>query len=766
MEDSAGLAAPLPLEFDEEAAAGRPLKRCRILPPSNRAPGVSENANESITSDSSSTGTMAAPVVARSNYDHQTCSDADVPGQIASDTAAADVRMTSAGAGNEMERSADVESAAAVPSSATSDVDCTAPTLFDVHEGLGSVEADRTTLALTPKRTFPCRMCGLGLSSASNRLRHERAKHKAEVAAAAPMRPSTRGPANSTTSSATSVHVHSGVKRTIANMQRIVERSPRTNAFASSSSSCEDESERDEEEDDMELQRFAAAVMVARPSDFPVHSDDSLSASPTAPERDQSSEERSDESRVSGNTSPSEDGSSVSDGGVRGMPLLFSEEALQAGCLPFLQWLASPPLTHVEALVKKRGRITTLEQLHPVKRNLRFMFILLAEIGLADKVDLQIFTRLDVCQALFTALGERRVGAGRFHTIFLLVKKILISLSSQESMKRREYCPPTAHESFLFVDAACAENGQKRKIEARNRALLGVQATQQLLGANSLRQPPQPFRVPTTWSSSTASSSGSSAGSRSPPIASTQPVAAAATASPSSPTPSCNELTPAELKQVTRYCLHNLRECIKSPGSVGGNAGQGVRDRWFSALLVTATLCLGLAPRSQVLRQLRIGSSLTKHEDDGRYWVKLIGEMTKSAKPILFSLPADLTPIYDFYIETVRPRLLAPANADRPATHDFVFTKRDGSPRTEFSSSCTNAVTIAAISRPVNCHAFRGAVVVAFYENTAATQSQMNVLADIMGHDPITARAFYYRPQFSKAAVHTNDKMTQFLLHD
>ena len=51
----------------------------------------------------------------------------------------------------------------------------------------------------------------------------------------------------------------------------------------------------------------------------------------------------------------------------------------------------------------------------------------------------------------------------------------------------------------------------------------------------------------------------------------------------------------------------------------------------------------------------------------------------------------------------------------------------------------------------------------AFYE-TGASQSEMDVLATIMAHDPTTAKNFYFRPQIAAAAVQTNDKMAELLL--
>jgi integrase len=170
-----------------------------------------------------------------------------------------------------------------------------------------------------------------------------------------------------------------------------------------------------------------------------------------------------------------------------------------------------------------------------------------------------------------------------------------------------------------------------------------------------------------------------------------------------------------------------------------------------------------LAPRSQVLKQLRIGSSFIK-EQDGRYWVKVLAELSKNGKPTMFALPLELTSIFDVYIKTVRKRILNNASAAASEkNHDYLFFKHNGTaPRSEFST-LTNLVTQQVIGRPINAHAFRSATITAFYE-TGASQTEMNILANIMAHDPSTARNFYYRPQFSQAAIQANERMMEFLL--
>ncbi len=71
--------------------------------------------------------------------------------------------------------------------------------------------------------------------------------------------------------------------------------------------------------------------------------------------------------------------------------------------------------------------------------------------------------------------------------------------------------------------------------------------------------------------------------------------------------------------------------------------------------------------------------------------------------------------------------------------------------------------TMQTVGQPKNPHAFRSAVVTAFWTQAGATQSDMNMLAQIMAHDPATARNHYYRPQMSQAALQTNERMRQVL---
>ena len=357
---------------------------------------------------------------------------------------------------------------------------------------------------------------------------------------------------------------------------------------------------------------------------------------------------------------------------------------------------------------------------------------------------MRVWTSLATSQALYSALCDRGVGSGRLHGVFLLVKKILVYLSGRDSIARRQYLPPNLIESYAFVTGICSENGLRRKSEARNRTLFGLQATKQLLLDHRGARSSQPFAIPATWTTDKEVQD-------TPVVRSTpRSVASSSSAIAVVPAvgPSNNEMSTTELQQVTKQCLAGLRELMEAPPS-SDPIKAGVSDRWFMCLVITATLALGLAPRSMILSQLRIGSSFTKGED-GRYWVKLLAEQSKNNRPTCFALAMQLTSVYDRYLEHVRPRLLAQATvgSKNALTRDgdgadpqHLFMKRNSaSARTDFNS-CVNMVTQKFLGRPLNTHSFRSAVTTAYYNNTCSgSESELIVLSQIMGHDIGTAR--------------------------
>jgi hypothetical protein len=165
-----------------------------------------------------------------------------------------------------------------------------------------------------------------------------------------------------------------------------------------------------------------------------------------------------------------------------------------------------------------------------------------------------------------------------------------------------------------------------------------------------------------------------------------------------------------------------------------------------------------------VLTQLRIGSSFTRGED-GRYWIKLLAEQSKNNRPTFFALPLELTPVYDHYLEQVRPRLLVQATAGSrsaaaggdTAQSQHLFTKRNSdAARTDFNS-CVNLVTQEFLGRPLNSHSFRSAITTAYYSQTCGSEHDLILLSQIMGHDVGTARS-------AISATHVHIERTMFKL--
>ena len=564
-----------------------------------------------------------------------------------------------------------------------------------------SSRAHGDVLLVDGKRVFPCRVCGYRFSASSNRSRHERNKH------------AVGGPATVQTT---------GGASTDAAMGKAALDSASSNhpGALGPSTSLLDEADANMDKDDPQGAEANCAMTASMNDD----DDTPLSSDPCHTETVETLDIVMSDSAPS--TSSSEEATLPSEAAhpelvepaassatpahePLGALALLQDTQLQSECLPFLRWMCTPPITQVEALVKAR-RVTSMTQLQPIKLNLRFLFGLLLEAKAIDAPELQLLTRLSVCQALNAALEQRQVGHGRFHAMFLLVKKVLVYLSSQESNRRHQFLTPTMHESFLFVENVCSDSSHRRKQEARNRTMLGMQTSKMLHAVNdrsssgSSTLSAEAFRMPSMLGANEGASTASRSSASqpvSPEHASSLPFPSSAqssrsTTSSESERPTPNELTCEELKVVAKGSLAYLQQ-YREPSS----AAVAVPAHYIHHL-VTAILCLGMAPRSQVLKQLRIGSSFVK-EADGRYWVKMLAELNKNGKPTAFALPKELTEPFDFYLTTLRPKLLH----DRGQQHDYVFFKRNGTaPRTDFSD-LTTVATQQLIQRPVNPHAFR-----------------------------------------------------------
>jgi hypothetical protein len=433
---------------------------------------------------------------------------------------------------------------------------------------------------------------------------------------------------------------------------------------------------------------------------------------------------------------------------------------ISMSCTPFLSWLCTPAMTEIEKVVKAR-RVDP-KQLAPVKKNLAFIFRLLlgSKVVEPSQVGLDMFAQENVCQQLSKLLEERNSGASRIYALFLLVKKILVFLASSESAHRREFITPNTWNSWTCVDSVCSDSNTRRKQISQNRKLLGKEQSKRLEHLQG------PMRVvPTAEETKMAPLFGDKKqkGAQAVPTSRIMPqvaaAAAAAAASNNSKSMSsilastavtssavssadANEMSKDELLQLKDGCLQYLTAAQTN----GSDA-----DAQYVAYLVTATLCLGMAPRQQVLRQLQLGSSFFK-KDDNRYWVLMLAQMNKNCKATTFPIAEELTKALDYYLSTVRPQLMGSKQ------HDYVFCKRTGDATGALFdfSDWTRTVGKVLIGRPINCHSFRSAVVTAIHEG-GATQSEMNNIASCMGHDPATQRDYYYKVEAQKRAIDSHE---------
>ena len=114
--------------------------------------------------------------------------------------------------------------------------------------------------------------------------------------------------------------------------------------------------------------------------------------------------------------------------------------------------------------------------MNPIKANLRFIFATLFEhhvLNDVNEIKLDIFEDVVLCEELRHNLTQRQVQGERLYAIFLLIKKILVFLSSERSLREKKYQPPILIPSFVFVDSVCGEASEVRKKSAQNRHLLG-----------------------------------------------------------------------------------------------------------------------------------------------------------------------------------------------------------------------------------------------------------------------------------------------------
>jgi hypothetical protein len=604
-----------------------------------------------------------------------------------------------------------------------------------------------TTSAPSRPRKHQCRWCIETFEKKWNKDRHEARRHAveltaAEVAASAPGREApTRKRPISESETGTGRDEESDETSVQPGLELAENRSFKRSRTDAPGGCATDDQLTDADMEVSEEEQHVAATHVAAVTEPDSHLPMDFEPSVAASEEDRADEllrdQLSELSRERTNNEAVQCGV-LFDEGTR-EELAAADAHISACCLPFLSWLCAPAVTEAERLVKAR-RVDP-KQLAPVKKNLAFLIKLLVGTGTVQSTRLQldVFTQEAVCKQINHFLEQRQVGASRIYALFLLIKKILVYLSSSESVRRREYIAPNTWNSWVCVDTVCSDSNSLRKQSSRNRKLLGAEQCKKLESAPTRSVPTaDDLMMPALYGEKKKASK--------PVVAAAAAFVQAGLAEGQTRTMDANDFSPDELRRVMHGCL----EYLNRPNA----AVQESRTK-FVSYLVTATLGLAMAPRQQVLRQLHLGTSFFK-KADGRYWVVMLAHMNKNGKATTFPVGQELTHAYDVYLATVRPRLLA------GKSHDFVFCKQSGdAPGVTFDfSDWTRSVCKELIGRPVNCHAFRSAVVTTYYKSAGgATQSEMNALADVMAHDPATARDYYYKVDAQQQALQIQDRM-------
>jgi hypothetical protein len=463
----------------------------------------------------------------------------------------------------------------------------------------------------------------------------------------------------------------------------------------------------------------------------------------------------------------------------------ITSTAFKAICQGFLDWLAQPSSTPFDALVKQK-RVIKESQIYPVKNNLRFIihFIIQNAICPLQNLRLMVLTRLDVCQKIYELLLKRSVGSGRIHAIFLLIKKILGWTSSQQSMRTRQFIPPHTFPSFQFVDGICHEASVKRKQDARNRPLVLTQPNRARRGGGLFLN--EESYLPKNNVNLVGHYDDKGENTKSVDRSNNHDSnSALRIQNMSTHTKSSVVLSREELSRVAEGTLEYLKQVRENrmmmkhkepseeeeemPFTISG----AIR---YARYLATATFALALAPRSQVLRQMCLGSTFV--EEEGNYWIKIPAEQSKNGKPILLMLPGVLSEPYRFYLKYIRPILLGKVGKEKPQStnnninedqlengidEEFVFVQRNtGRPVKDFSG-WTKSTCLELIGKAVNAHMFRHSIITMYYDS-GANESELFQLATLMGHDPMTQRNYYVRPKWNDSIVRANQRVMGMLL--
>ena len=156
--------------------------------------------------------------------------------------------------------------------------------------------------------------------------------------------------------------------------------------------------------------------------------------------------------------------------------------------------------------------------------------------------------------------------------------------------------------------------------------------------------------------------------------------------------------------------------------------------RSFEAHVITALFLVLSGQRSQVLAQMKVGSTLLRPSQQsnqsppGQYEIQIRSRQTKGKKMgALLSIPVEFSDHLGFFIASFLPE----------GWTGHVWLQANGTPRTQFAVF-TRLVTQSVIGRPINPHKFRHS------EVTARSENDGEALAAVQGNS-VAVQDRHYR---------------------
>ena len=129
----------------------------------------------------------------------------------------------------------------------------------------------------------------------------------------------------------------------------------------------------------------------------------------------------------------------------------ISHESFHALSAEFIEWLQQPAQNAFESVVKLKRQLLE-KDIKPYRNNVRFLFGLLIQKGVLREGTSRLgdLADIDICKNILSLLDhDRNVGIERQYQLLLLIKKILVFLSSTQSNRTNRVVPPDSIPSYV-----------------------------------------------------------------------------------------------------------------------------------------------------------------------------------------------------------------------------------------------------------------------------------------------------------------------------